>query len=186
MQIRTEAALFFKRVLCKFGMKEEVPLCCTIGANEKRGMDEAGFTKYAAVVLRKLYPDAVPEKGKWVILKCDGGPGRMNLDLLALLWLDGFHLFPGVLNTTAVTQETDQNYGPFKGAYARNHDKIVKELIAQGKTKLIPAWMVGLVIFWRTTRVAGVRISRQIFGGRMQTRVGKCRCGSPDSTVFER
>ena len=149
-------------------------------------MDEAEFAKYVAVMLQELYLDTTPEKGKWVILKCDGGPGRMNLDLLASLRLDGFHLFPGVLNTTAVTQETDQNYGPFKGAYERNLDKIVEELIAQGKTKLIPAWMVGLVIFWRTTRVAGVRISRQIFRGRMQTRVGKCRCGYPDSTVFER
>ena len=79
-------------------------------------MDEVEFAKYVAIVLRKLYPDAAPEKGKWVILKCDGGPGRMNLDLLASLRLDGFHLFPGMPNTTAVTQETDQNYGPFKGA----------------------------------------------------------------------
>jgi hypothetical protein len=131
-------------------MKEEVSLCCTVGANEKGGMDEVEFAKYVAVVLRKLYPDAAPEKGKWVILKCDGGPGRMNIDLLASLRLDGFHLFPGVPNTTAVTQETDQNYGPFKGAYARNLDMIVDERIAQGKTTSIPAWLVGLVVFGGT------------------------------------
>jgi hypothetical protein len=71
----------------------------------------------------------------------------MNLDLLASLRLDGFHLFPGVPNTTAVTQETDQNYGPFKGAYVRNLDALVDEQIAQGKTTSIPAWMVGLVVF---------------------------------------
>ena len=54
MQIRTEAAIFFKQVLCKFGMKEEVSLCCTVGANEKGGMDKVEFTKYVAIVLRKL------------------------------------------------------------------------------------------------------------------------------------
>jgi hypothetical protein len=118
--IRTEAAIFFKRVLCKFEMKEGVSLCCTIGANEKGGMDEVEFAKYVGIVLRKLYPDTTPEKGKWVICKCDGGPGRMNVDLLASLRLDSFHLFPGVLNTTAVTQEMDWNYSLFKGAYARN------------------------------------------------------------------
>ena len=74
----------------------------------------------------------------------------MNVDLLALLRLDGFHLFPGVPNTTAVTQEMDQNYGPFKGVYARNLDKIVDGRIAQGKTTSIPAWMVGLVVFGGT------------------------------------
>ncbi len=72
MQIWTEAAIFFKRVLCKFGMKEEVSLCCTIGAKEKGGMGEVELAKYVAIVLRKLYPDAAPKKGKWVILKCDG------------------------------------------------------------------------------------------------------------------
>jgi hypothetical protein len=30
-----------------------------------------------------LYPKALPEKGKWVILKCDHGPGQMNIELLA-------------------------------------------------------------------------------------------------------
>jgi hypothetical protein len=150
MQIRTKAAIFFKRVLCKFGMKEELSLCCTIGANEKGGMDKVEFAKYVSIVLRKLYPDAAPEKGKWVILKCDGGPGRMNVNLLASLWLDGFRLFPGVPNTTAVTQETDQNYGPFKRAYARNLDMIVDERIAQGKTTSIPAWLVGLAVFGGT------------------------------------
>ena len=54
MQIRTEAAIFFQRVVCKFGMKEEASLYRTIGANEKGGMDEVEFAKYVAIVLRKL------------------------------------------------------------------------------------------------------------------------------------
>jgi hypothetical protein len=41
----------------------------------------------------------------------------MNLTMLARLRLMGLYLVPGVLNTAQVTQETNQNYGPFKGAY---------------------------------------------------------------------
>jgi hypothetical protein len=94
--IRTEAAKIFKRVSCKFGMKEGVLLCCTIGANEKGGLDELEFAKHVVIMLRKLYPDTMPKKGKWVIRKCDGGHGRMNVGLFASLRLDGIHLFPGI------------------------------------------------------------------------------------------
>jgi predicted ATPase len=67
-----------------------------------------------------LYPKAAQEKGRWVILKGDSGPGRMNTELLAELQASGFILFLGVPNTTTVFQETDQNYGPFKHQYATN------------------------------------------------------------------
>ena len=94
-----------------------------------------------------LYPDAAPEKGKWVILKCDSGPGRLNLDLLADLRTSGFILFPGVPNTMAVTQETDQNYGPFKTQYCKNLDVVVDERIKQKKSTTLPTWQVGLIVF---------------------------------------
>jgi hypothetical protein len=97
-----------------------------------------------------LYPNAAPEKGKWVILKCDSGPGRMNIPLLAELRDAGFILFPGVPNTTAVSQETDQNYGPFKGQYSNNLDRIVEARVNQNKTTSLPAWMVGLIVFGGT------------------------------------
>lgn len=44
----------------------------------------------------------------------------MNIELLAELQASGIILFLGVPNTTAVTQETDKNYGPFKQQYVRN------------------------------------------------------------------
>ena len=49
------------------------------------------------------------EKGKWVIIKVDSGPGRLNKTLLARLRNVGFILYPGMPNTTAVIQETDRN-----------------------------------------------------------------------------
>jgi len=132
-QIRDESVLFTRRIVGKFGLKEETTLPVTLGVNEKGGMDDGEFSLYLKNSIMPLYPDAAPEKGKWVILKCDSGPGRMNINLLADLRSHGFILFPGVPNTTAVTQETDQNYGSFKGAYARNLDLVVEERIEQKK-----------------------------------------------------
>ena len=59
--------------------------------------------------------DDVPDKH--VILNVDSGPGRMNINLISQLCRLGFYLYPGVPNTTAVSQETDWNYGPFKKQY---------------------------------------------------------------------
>ncbi len=103
----------------------------TLGANEKGGMDEAEFFKYLETNVLPLYPNVAPEKGKWVILKCDSGPGRENIELLAELRDSGFILFPGVPNATAVHQETDQNYGPFKTAYAQSLQEVIDERVHQ-------------------------------------------------------
>jgi len=86
-----------------------------VGLNEKGGMDEAEFEKYFRNCILPLFPDALDLLGFCVMVKVDSGPGHLNVNLLAKLCLLGFYLYPGVPNTTAVTQETDQNYGPFKG-----------------------------------------------------------------------
>jgi hypothetical protein len=105
-------------VIGTFGFEEEQFLPATFGVNEKGGMDDSEFSLYLRNNIIPLYPKAAPEKGRWVVLKCDSGPGRMNIELLAELRASGFILFPGVPNTTAVSQETDQSYGPFKHQYA--------------------------------------------------------------------
>lgn len=131
VQIRNECVLFMHRVIAKFGLDEEVTKPVSLGANEKGGMDEKEFTQYLETAILPLYPNAAPERGKWVMLKCDSGPGRMNIDLLVDLRDQGFILFPDVPNTTAVSQETDQNYSPFKGAYARNLDRVMEARVSQ-------------------------------------------------------
>ena len=50
-------------------------------------------------------------------MKVDSGPRRMELGLLAEARTLGFIIYPGVPNTMAVTQETDQSYGLFKTKY---------------------------------------------------------------------
>jgi len=44
----------------------------------------------------------------------------MNVDMLAHLRVRGLYVVPGLPNSTGKTQETNQNYGPFKGLYQHN------------------------------------------------------------------
>jgi hypothetical protein len=64
-------------------------------------------------------------------LKCDSGPGRLQIDLLAKLRHLGVYLYPCVPNTTAVTQETDRTYGKFKTRFCTNLEQLVDECVAQ-------------------------------------------------------
>ncbi len=72
-----------------------------LGMNENCRIYEAKFAKYICNFIMQLYPNEAPEKGKWVVLKCDSRPGQLNLDLLVDLSTSGFILFPGVPNTMA-------------------------------------------------------------------------------------
>jgi len=139
-----------KNVKGEFGLGEIASKPVSIGMNEKGGMDEEEFAKYIRNAIMPLYPNALPAKGKWVLLKCDSGPGRLNLDLLAELRASGFILFPGVPKTTAVSQVTDQNYGPFKTQYCKSLDVVVDERIKQKKCIQLPPWQVGLIVFGGT------------------------------------
>ena len=99
------------------------------------------------MTIMKLFPNATPELGKWVVIKCDSGPGRLNAELLAYMPFHGFLLFPGVPNTTVVTQETDQNYGPFQSAIWLNLQAIIDARIEMNKSTSLAPWMVGLIVF---------------------------------------
>ena len=61
-------------------------------------MDNKEFAKYMRGSIAPLFPDAVDEPGRCVLLKVDSGPGRMNLKLLATLKLIGIILYPCVPN----------------------------------------------------------------------------------------
>ncbi len=119
-RVRLETVKFMKNVRGKFGHDEVKTFPCTFGLNEKGGMDKDEFEKYLFVNIVSLYPDAVDVPGKRVCIKLDSGPGRINAELMARLRLMGFYVFPGVPNTTSVTQETDRKYGPFKTKFRSN------------------------------------------------------------------
>ena len=66
----------------------------SLGLYNKGGMDDVKFFEYLQKSIMKLYPDATPVKGKWVVIKCDSGPGRLNPDLLVYLRYHGFYFTP--------------------------------------------------------------------------------------------
>ena len=89
-----------KGVRGQFGFESEQIFACTFGLNEKGGMDKEEFEKY--ITLTSL-------------IKINSSPGRSNNHMMCA-WLCncGTNLFPGVPNTTAVSQETDHGYGHSK------------------------------------------------------------------------
>ena len=106
-------------------MEKEWPV--TVGMNSSGGMDDTEFAKYIENSIMPLFPDAEDQYGKRVLIKCDGGPGRMNKNLLAKLRMRGFILYPGLPNSTHVTQETDRNYSVFKSKFRENLQKITQD-----------------------------------------------------------
>jgi hypothetical protein len=147
MRLDVDVAEHVPRVIGKFGCVEERTWPVSFGQNEKGGMDEEEFAKYLFNSIVPLFPHAEDKPGHRVLLKVDSGPGRMNLNLLAKLRLLGFVLYPGVPNTTHVTQETDQNYGPFKTQFLSNLDLIVDARLTLKKSLSLQQKFVGLPLF---------------------------------------
>jgi hypothetical protein len=148
--IRNECFRYMLDVVGFFGHEEKQQMPVSFGMNAKEGMDDAEFFEYLQKSIMPLYPDSAPINGKWVVLKCDSGPGRLNKKLLAMLRYHGFILFPGVPNTTAVSQETDQNYGPFQSQFRKNLQIVVNKRIEQKKAVNLAPWVVGLIVFGGT------------------------------------
>ena len=109
-----------KNVVAQFGFPVRCVLPCTFGMNEKAGMNAVELDKYFTGSILPLYPDVEDKAGKRVLVKVDSGPGRMNVEMLAKLQVRGLYLVPGVPNSTATTQETDQNYGIYKSVLRDN------------------------------------------------------------------
>jgi hypothetical protein len=153
-----EMAIYFLPIWCKFGMPEQQKHKISIGLNEKGGMDDDEFEKYLKNNIIPLYPDALDCPGQRVMIKVDSGPGRMNIELLAELCLLGFYLYPSVPNTTAVSQETDWNYGPFKTQFRKNLAAITEQRLEQNKSVSLQLWIVGLIVFGGTDPATGFEL----------------------------
>jgi hypothetical protein len=98
----------------QFGYKEEKIWPATMGMNKKGGMADVKFERYVENLTRPLFPNLEGKTGQSMLLKRDSGPGWNCKELLAKCKFSGVYIYPGLPNTTAVQQETDQNYGPFK------------------------------------------------------------------------
>lgn len=162
-RIRRDCVAFMLGTKGKFGGDEEKVWPATYGLNEKGGMDTEEFEKYIKNSIIPLFPNARDEPGKRVLLKCDSGPGRMNIQLLAYLRLLGFILYPGVPNTTAVTQETDRNYGKFKSQFRTNLELVVEQRVENNESVSLQPWLVGLFVFGGTDPVTGCELEKSAF-----------------------
>ena len=145
---------FLPNVIGKFGAEEEKEWAVTFGYNAKGGMDNEHFKEYFRTNIAPLYPDAEDKLGKRVMVKVDSGPGRLEIDFLAEARTSGFIIYPSVPNTTAVTQETDQSYGPFKSKFAQNLKALSDARIAGDFPTSFPPWLVGLLVFGGTDPIS--------------------------------
>ena len=112
--IRIETTRYMLNVRGTFGHQSEQSFPISLGLNSKGGMNGEEFFEYIQKSIMKLYPDAAPVKGCWVVIKCDSGPGRLNPTLLAYLRYHGFILYPGVPNTAAVCRRQTKAMGRSK------------------------------------------------------------------------
>ena len=109
-RICSEVFAFTPHVIGQFGTACEQAWDCTFGLNTKWGMDDREFELYIINSILPLYPNTLDRPGKRLVLKCDSGPGRLQIDLLAKLRHLDMYLYPCVPNTTADTPP--QTYHP--------------------------------------------------------------------------
>jgi hypothetical protein len=158
MRLQYNVAEHTPSIWGKFGKDKVCPWPVTFGQNEKGGMDDEEFAKYLLNSIMLLYPIAKDRPGKHVILKVHSGLGRTNLSLLSKLRLLGFVLYPCVPNTTHITQDTDQNYGPFKTQFTQNPEDIIDARLNAKKSLSLQPQFVGLPLFGGVDRETGYRV----------------------------
>ena len=147
MRLRSELLQFMPYIKGKFGCNSIREWPVTFGMNLKGGMDDAEYEKYLFSSIIPLFPDLKDQPGLRIMLKVDSGPGRLQPKLLSTLRLIGAYKYPGVPNTTAVTQETDQNYGQFKTKFRSNLDFVTQQRLNSSKPCNIQPWLIGLLVF---------------------------------------
>ncbi len=105
----------------------------TVTRNERGGTDSRVLSQVLRRFITTLFPISADQPGRRVLLKIDGGPGRLDIQSLAELRVLGCYLFPGVQNTMHITQETDQNYGQFKSLLRKHIQLLLNEQYAEYK-----------------------------------------------------
>jgi len=129
-QVRADWVARLPSVKVKFGMNLVTVIGPTLTVNSKGGSDSRTlYQECLMAYTTRLYPDCADVAGKQVLFKIDGGPGRLDMKLLADLRARGVYLFNGVQNTTQITQETDQNFSLFKSCVRRNEQKLLNEQV---------------------------------------------------------
>ncbi len=117
----------------KFGFDEKKIFPCTIGLNKKEGINKVEFKKYVFINIIFIYPNVADflERGA---IKTYIGPGHNNnIFMCAQLRKLGVYLYPGVPNTTSVSQENNQGYGMLKSGTWKILADLGVDQLAAGK-----------------------------------------------------
>ncbi len=80
----------------------------------------------------------------------------MNANLMAYLCLQGIYVFPGVPNTTSITQEMDCKCGLFKTKFCVHLSECCSDCLLFGRQFNYAPWMVGMFLFGGTDPETGV------------------------------
>jgi hypothetical protein len=83
-------------------------------------------------------------------------------------------MYPGIPNTTHMSQETDQQYGAFKTQFSINLDTIVEGRINSGVSLSLQPELVGLPLFGGVDNETGVHVTRSAF--KVGISKAKCLC----------
>jgi hypothetical protein len=110
--------------------------CAQLTVNEKGGSECCTLHQCLAAYQQRMWPDAAEIPGKRFLYKIDGGPGRLDEGALADSRARGISLFPGVQNTTQVTQERDQNHDQFKSDVRSNIAALTADLVREYSRQL--------------------------------------------------
>jgi hypothetical protein len=81
----------------------------------------------AAPLCQDSYPDASHTPGKQLLFKIDGGPGRLDMPMLAESRSVEVFLFPVAQNTMQIKQEIDQNYCEFKNLLQKHLQQLMNK-----------------------------------------------------------
>jgi hypothetical protein len=78
-RVRVDVFRYCPQVVGKFGTDTETSWDCTFGLNTKGGMDDCEFEQYVMNSILPLYPKTRDRPGHRLLLKCDSGPGRLQI-----------------------------------------------------------------------------------------------------------
>jgi hypothetical protein len=110
--------------------------CAQLTANDKGVSYCRTLHQFLTAYQHRLWPDADDISSKRVLYRIDGSPGRLDEGALADSRDRGIYLFPGVKNTTQVTQETDQKYGQLKSYVISNIAVLTADLVREYSCQL--------------------------------------------------
>ena len=79
--------------------------------------------------------------------KIGSGLSCLNMEFVTYTCDLGWYIYPSVPKSLAISQETDQKYGPFSHNFCIKLDKLMACHSKDGLSTDMHPWMIGLLVF---------------------------------------